>query len=872
MDIYLRKTLWILLLMMAGSLCAVNIDSRLTCAHAGENQTSKIDFRPIGLDGLRARLKTSGRVQGAEIHADDLITVIRENGFDIDLNNCIIRGTLDFSQLPTVPLERLNFPQNWNDQEKTAWVKRHRSKSVNGLHVVANRIKIENTEFITHQPSINANAVFFERPITFSKTICQGKTDFTNVTFGGAASFEKSSFKSVNFSNSFLTEQAFFAETIFQGDADFRLASFGKEVSFFGATFGGGAKFEGANFSDDTAFNRVTFGNVAEFSKINFKKKTSFAYTDFTHQADFSGTHFVSESNFFSVKFHKDSVFVGTNFSGKVNFENSIFSGEAYFHSTRFLGKQEVFFNNAQIGGMAYFTSAYFNGAANFVSIIFNNDALFVETTFEQKVSFWKAVFKKKATFYATTFNDRAYFNDASISGEASFTGAEFLGETFIAGALFEQKAYFTLATFTKNVHAVESKFKMLVSFKGAEFRDELDLDRTLFYSYADFRGARINTLNFKNTANPSIINAHINFRSAKIAKAQFQEILFLNEVNLSNAEFGKPLHFDSSDNSNPINAAQESAIKSSSDQKDGETIFNSVTFNSNASMVGTEFYGTTELKDVKFVKEAIFTNARFQNLPEYKQPALKLSNVSFGSLVINWEQLSNLEIRRCDNESIAANAAIGTNGSKTAEVSEPLSQFYKNLEVQFRNRKQLQDASNAHYQRKTEELKEARVQGKAVRRIWLEIEWIFWGICCGYGTKLSSTLLTFFITILFFAFIYHAKGEFKERPASGNKEESSFILKGLASPKSYLTESPSKKRTGKDLEGKTKFGYAALLSVAVLFKLQYKRKTISGKLGKIDLKNIVFLEWALGYLLYVALIFTLKNTSPLFSAIIAML
>jgi len=57
-----------------------------------------------------------------------------------------------------------------------------------------------------------------------------------------------------------------------------------------------------------------------------------------------------------------------------------------------------------------------------------------------------------------------------------------------------------------------------------------------------------------------------------------------------------------------------------------------------------------------------------------------------------------------------------------------------------------------------------------------------------------------------------------------------------------------------------------------VLFKLQYKQTTISGKLGKIDLKNIVIVEWALGYLLYIALIFTLKNTSPLFSAIIAML
>jgi hypothetical protein len=172
----------------------------------------------------------------------------------------------------------------------------------------------------------------------------------------------------------------------------------------------------------------------------------------------------------------------------------------------------------------------------------------------------------------------------------------------------------------------------------------------------------------------------------------------------------------------------------------------------------------------------------------------------------------------------------------------------------------------------KIAELKEARMQSNLLRRIWLEIEWIFWGIGFGYGTKLSSTLITFFLTFLFFAIIYYAKGKFKKHLSAGGKEESTFKLKGFVSPKLYLTESPSKKRMDTDLEGMKKFAYAAFLSLAVLFKLQFKQTTISGKLGKIDLKNIVMAEWALGYLLFIALIFTLKNTSPLFSAIMAML
>jgi hypothetical protein len=124
----------------------------------------------------------------------------------------------------------------------------------------------------------------------------------------------------------------------------------------------------------------------------------------------------------------------------------------------------------------------------------------------------------------------------------------------------------------------------------------------------------------------------------------------------------------------------------------------------------------------------------------------------------------------------------------------------------------------------------------------------------------------------LFFALIYYTKGKFKKQPESEGKGESTFKLEGFVSPKLYLTESPSKKKIGTDLKGIRKFAYAAFLSLAVLFKLQFRQTTISGKLGKIDLKNIVIAEWALGYLLFIALIFTLKNTSPLFSAIMALL
>ena len=886
MGIHLRHIVRVLVLVMAGLSGVVCLDSLVTCAYSVENQISKKDLPRVGIADLLTQFKANQEIDSAEIKAEDLITIIKETPFDINLNNCLIVGTLDFSQLPKVPLEKIKLPQTWNKQEKEAWISRNVSISVDGLHVVSNRIQLKNTEIITkkHQPknhyiSIKAEKVYFEKQITFDTVTCHGETSFAkatfaenldfqetifrkasfaSVTFIGEASFAKAIIEGAVFSDAVFSDTSFYVETNFQGVADFKQAVFCREMSFFGATFGDQAIFNEATFIDTADFDKVTFGNEANFINSWYLKKISFANAEFGYPADFIDAHFWSGLDFSSAKFHNEAAFNNTVYNGAVKFEKSIFGKAVYFHSAKFQGKENVSLKNAKINGKADFRLAEFSGEVYFRSVVFNDDVSFEETTFMQMASFLKATFEKKVNFSTASFGDLAYFNDASIGGETEFHVAEFKGEAYFAGAVFAQNVYFTQAIFNKAVHAEDAQFKKLASFRDAQFQGGLDLDRTLFYGYADFRRTKIEFLDFMNETNPSVINAHIDFRAAEIAKAKFQDIIFLKDVNFSNARFGKPLRSGSSDNSKPESAVKESAEQSLTQQEKPVTTFNSVTFNSNASLFGTKFYGTTELVNVKFVKDAIFTNARFQSALEHKQPSLILSHVSFGNLIINWDQLPNLKIRASENGKEAA--------------AEPLSQIFKNLEVQFRSRKQLRDANNAYYQMKIAELAEARTKPNVQRRIWLEIEWIFWGICCGYGTKLSSTLLTFFLTCLFFTLIYYASGKFKKNISSGDKDESAFKLKGFVSPKLYLTRSPSKKKTSKELEEKTKFAYAALLSLAVLFKLQYKQTTISGKLGKIDLKNIVIVEWAVGYLLYIALIFTLKNTSPLFSAIVAML
>ena len=61
----------------------------------------------------------------------------------------------------------------------------------------------------------------------------------------------------------------------------------------------------------------------------------------------------------------------------------------------------------------------------------------------------------------------------------------------------------------------------------------------------------------------------------------------------------------------------------------------------------------------------------------------------------------------------------------------------------------------------------------------------------------------------------------------------------------------------------------ALRFSSVILFKVGYRDTTVSGRIGWLDLKYIVALEWALGFYLLAALMLTLKNTQPLINRLI---
>ncbi|MBC2695122.1 MAG: hypothetical protein HF982_07585 [Desulfobacteraceae bacterium] len=126
----------------------------------------------------------------------------------------------------------------------------------------------------------------------------------------------------------------------------------------------------------------------------------------------------------------------------------------------------------------------------------------------------------------------------------------------------------------------------------------------------------------------------------------------------------------------------------------------------------------------------------------------------------------------------------------------------------------------------------------------------------CGYGTKIYWILGWSVLTTLLFAVIYSIKGELDRKDHPKAKLYFNFKQRLIDSPKKYCNKNST-------VEAK-KFINALRFSAVILFKIGYRDTTISGKILGIDYTYIVWLEWALGYYILIALVVTLSNTLPI--------
>jgi hypothetical protein len=453
---------------------------------------------------------------------------------------------------------------------------------------------------------------------------------------------------------------------------------------------------------------------------------------------------------------------------------------------------------------------------------------------------------------------------------------------------------------------------------------NELYIYNSVFQEYADFRDTMILKLNYNSSVSPTIVNGRIDFRKATISEAHFQDVIFENDVDFSDAVFGIPLTMamldvlpknikfpeslkdrikyndranylvfigvmSESDRDDLLNLSEnvnyQKAVKKLFDQSYSgplATVFRYVTFESDAYFLRTGFDGKTAFERVNFIRGANLTDAVFMERNETDEKTFSLSYLNFNNLLIKWDQFPKTKywVRTTDERLKSSIEIEKENEQKdnkkaepeTSERLQPLSQVFTGLEANFRRNNQLSDANQAYYHIKRAELWESNNDDTFLSKFLKNSEWIFWGIPCGYGTKIWWILGWSAFFVFFFTIIYVTKGVITREYPPKAKREFIFKQRLFDLPKLYYARSEETSLDGVKSYDKfswRKFICALRFSSVVLLKVGYRDTTIAGNIWGINSKYLVWTEWALGYYILAALAVTLSNTLPLVNRLI---
>lgn len=556
-----------------------------------------------------------------------------------------------------------------------------------------------------------------------------------------------------------------------------------------------------------------------------------------------------------------------TLFQGKLELRNVTIGHELDYGEKDFRGAifgGDVEFDHVTLSGLCNMSGAIAAGEFSFSNI----DA--------GGLSFERMRFERKARFAYLSANlnyqDAIFEREASFSGDiqsASNSRADLGAPVKLIRTRFHGPAFFREATVSGAVDMTEAVFEELASLQGSRFLESLKLASVTFRGFLDFRDARIQELYFRNDA-LTLVEGRGDFRNAEIANLRFKDVVFAHDVDFSDATLGVAPTMKERGASQAHHAEEASTEAADGKEELGTTSLRFVTFEGNAYFLRTRFFGKIYFEDVSFQKMADFTEARLPSTGDESQVFL-FSFVRFAELLLRWRQLPPIS-QWIDFEEVAP----GHPGDRGTRV-EPLSHVLSKFEALFRARNLLADANEAHHSAKLVELAEARRQKTVRQRLGSELEWLFWGIPCGYGTRIWRILGGASVICLLFALIF-AKCGVRRRPFPESTSEFDLRLRLLDLPRQYFAVPLAAPAASAPVEGASetvaKKGNclvdALRFSAVLLFKIGYRDTIITGKVGPLDVKYFVILEWALGFYFLAAITVTLANTQPLINKLIS--
>ena len=752
----------------------------------------------------------------------------------------------------------------------------------------------------------------FVRDLLCQNTQFIGKASFVDAFFCGivdcqdaffgvhGAVFVKSHFysKEVRFSNTRFRFVSFRGAEIL-GDADFSNTSYEKESYFTNVNFYKSTDFSGANFSVAVFISTIFHENVlfknaqmhmASFQAVIFKDNVNFEETVFTGTVFFNNSQFLKLADFSNTEFKSlSSQFKNVHFSGNTFFSKSRFHGSAIFSKSLFTGSQLVFqesiflktiyFVNTNIQSQDIdFHEIVVHGSSNFQGIKFHGDTIFSESRFLQKADFSNARFYSDADFFHVSFQDQAIFTEArfmseaefsknnfnananfsmirfqdltdfsgsSFRGKADFSKAIFQSETLLKNIMFHRECNFYEAVFHDQTDFFESTFQHLAYFKSSQFYTILKIKNVRFNGYVDFRNCLVNQLDIYSLKSPTIVKDRVDFRNAWIGSAHFQDVVFEDDVDFSGVIFGNK------DN-----------------KENNAVVMRFVTFKADANYIRAVFSSSLSME---MITAKGFVN--FRDVDLTRTDKIMMSYLNISNIYIEWSQIPGIEKWICKQKNRIysfADKQLLDNDDKHRKIVdlsiEPISEVLQMFENIFQNR--LADKNDVIYLRKSIELNEARQAKEFTFKRWqLELEWYFWGVFTGYGTKI------WWITgwCIFFHFVFsllYWRGELSRTyAATDSTYDHTFKQRLFDLPQLFITENKPVQINRLHMD---QLLNAMRFSYVILFKIGYRDTTISGKIFGVHYAVIIWIEWLLGFFLLSCLAVTLSNTMPLVNRLIS--
>ena len=220
-------------------------------------------------------------------------------------------------------------------------------------------------------------------------------------------------------------------------------------------------------------------------------------------------------------QFPGDVSFAGLTFNGPTDFGRAVFKGLARFDACEFGGK--VGFTLAVFESAADFRGARFRGPATFNRTHFGGEATFVEARFD---------IGAPLSMRACLFEGNATFSRAQIDGPADFTLLRPV--VLSSGAAPPPVSPPTRLVFRGRVSLVDARFGSPVHFRGVDFSEVTQLQRTSFADTVDFEDV--------------VFSGPLDMSGAKLnGGGRFTDVEFLTSAALDGLNIGGPLLLEAS-------------------------------------------------------------------------------------------------------------------------------------------------------------------------------------------------------------------------------------------------------------------------------------------------------------------------------------